>query len=287
MIKLFYKKIATILQMIKFEHTIFALPFAYMGAFLAEKRIPTLHNLFWITIAMFGARSLAMSLNRLIDIDIDSLNPRTKDRALPAGILTLGEVILFSLVAGFLLVFSSLQLSWICRYLWPAVVVPFVVYPYTKRFTYLSHFVLGFSIGLAPVGAWVAVTGVISLKPVLLGMAVALWIGGFDIIYACQDLDFDRSYGLHSLPAAFGVESALSITRLVHVVTILLLAAVGLMMKLGLIYFLGVLLTAVLIAYENAIVSPIDLSRVNTAFFTVNGVISVIVFLFTAVSLLG
>lgn len=271
--------------MIKFEHTIFALPFAYMGAFLAEKRFPYLQDFIWITVAMFGARSLAMSLNRMIDIDIDAMNPRTRDRALPAGILKAGEVLLFTLLSLVLLIVASFQLSPVCRYLWPVVVIPFVFYPYTKRITYLSHLVLGISIGLAPVAAWVAVTGHLSTVPVLLGVAVALWIGGFDIIYACQDVDFDLSQGLFSIPAAFGIGKALTITRIFHAATITLLIAIGLIMKLNVIYYLGVTITGLLIAYENNIVSSGDLSRVNVAFFTVNGVISVVIFLFTMLSL--
>ena len=182
--------------MIKFEHSIFALPFAYLGAFLAQRRVPDLTVLLWITIAMVGARSLGMALNRLIDIEIDRRNPRTAERALPKGLLSVRNVLLFSFGSVSVFLLAVYNLAPVCRYLWPMVVIPFVIYPYTKRFTWLSHFVLGLCLGLAPIGAWIAVTNTLSLEPVLIGSAVLLWVAGFDILYAIQDIDFDKRHGL-------------------------------------------------------------------------------------------
>ncbi|HMK49933.1 MAG TPA: UbiA-like polyprenyltransferase, partial [Thermodesulfovibrionales bacterium] len=209
-------RIKIYLEMIKFQHSIFALPFAYLGAFLAEMRVPSLMTILWITIAMVGARSFAMAANRLIDMEIDRRNPRTADRALPKGLLSISNVILFSAASLIVFLFAVYNLAPICRSLWPLVVVPFVVYPYTKRFTWLSHFVLGLCLGLAPVGAWIAVTNTVSLDPFLIGVAVLCWVAGFDIFYAMQDVDFDRAHNLYSIPARFGIRSSLMLTKLLH-----------------------------------------------------------------------
>lgn len=277
-----FSKTRTILQMIKFEHSVFALPFAYMGAFLAADGMPGLSEIFWITLAMVGARSFAMSVNRLIDKEIDGRNPRTKNRALPRGILRESEVLLFILVSFSVFILSIWQLAPLTRKLWPLVVIPFIVYPYTKRFTWSSHFLLGLCLGLAPVGAWVAIRDGVALLPFLLGGAVLFWVAGFDIVYACQDLEVDKGQKLFSMPANFGIHKALRVTAFLHVLTVLLLLVVGVLAHAGLFFLLGVVAVAALLAYENRLVSPNDLSKVNEAFFTTNGFISVLMFLFTA-----
>ncbi len=275
-------------RFVKIEHSVFALPFAYAGAFLALGGIRSFWTLVWITVVMVGARSLAMGLNRVIDYDIDARNPRTAGRELPSGELTPGQGIAFCAVSLALLVAGLSQLPRLTWYLSPVVVAAFVIYPYTKRFTSLCHVFLGATIGLAPVGAWVAVTGGLAWQPFLLMGVVTLWIGGFDIIYACLDLDFDRREGIHSLPVSIGVGPALWVTRIFHALAVALLVAVGLVFtQLGIIYYAGVALVAALLAYENAIVSPRDLSRVNTAFMSMNGIISLVYIGFVAADLLA
>lgn len=277
-----FSRTRTILEMIKFEHSVFALPFAYMGAFLAADGMPGLSEIFWITLAMVGARSFAMSVNRLIDREIDGRNPRTKNRALPRGILREREVFLFILVSFSVFILSIWQLAPLTRKLWPLVVIPFIIYPYAKRFTWSSHFLLGLCLGLAPVGAWVAIRDGVALLPFLLGGAVLFWVAGFDIVYACQDLEVDKGQKLFSMPANFGIYKALRVTAFLHVLTVLLLLVVGILANAGLFFFLGVVAVAALLAYENRLVSPNDLSKVNEAFFTTNGFISVLMFLSTA-----
>jgi 4-hydroxybenzoate polyprenyltransferase len=272
--------------MIKFEHSVFALPFAYLGAFLSQTRVPDFVTIFWITLAMVGARSFAMALNRLIDIEIDRRNPRTSDRALPKGLLSVSNVFIFSLASMSIFLLAVYNLAPLCRYLWPIVVIPFVFYPYTKRFTWLSHFILGLCLGLAPVGAWIAVTNTVSMEPFMIGAAVLCWVAGFDIFYSIQDIAFDRQHGLHSIPARFGIKTSLILTKILHSTSILLLSWVGIRLNLGLFYFVGVLVAAVLLAYENSLIRPHDVSRLNVAFFTMNGIISVIVFCFVAIEVI-
>jgi 4-hydroxybenzoate polyprenyltransferase len=276
-------KIRVYLEMIKFEHSIFALPFAYLGAFLSQKRVTDLLTLVWITVAMVGARSFAMAANRLIDMEIDRRNPRTAERALPKGLLSVRKVVLFS--AGSLVIFllAVYNLAPICRYVWPLVVIPFVVYPYTKRFTWLSHFILGLCLGLAPVGAWIAVTGTYGPAPFLIGTAVLLWVAGFDILYAIQDIDFDREHGLYSIPARFGIRPSLSLTKVLHAASVGLFILVGMLLHLGVFYFTGVAVAALLLAYENSLIKTDDLSRLNVAFFTMNGFTSIIMFGFVVI----
>ncbi len=273
-------------RFVKIEHSVFALPFAYAGAFLAYREIPSFWKLFWITLVMVAARSLAMGLNRVIDYEIDARNPRTAGREIPAGQLSVSQGIAFCGVSLAALVFGLYQLPKLTWYLSPIVVAAFVIYPYTKRFTSLCHVFLGATIGLAPVGAWVAVTGKLAWQPFLLMGVVTLWIGGFDIIYACLDLDFDRKEGLHSLPVSLGVAPALWVTRSFHLLAVALLVAVGLEMDRGAAYYTGVAIVSALLAYENAIVSAKDLSRVNTAFMTMNGIISVVYIAFLTADLL-
>jgi len=275
-------KIKIYLEMIKFEHSIFALPFAYFGAFLSEMKFPGWNRIFWITLAMVGARSFAMSMNRLIDAEIDRRNPRTANRALPRKLISIPNAVLFTLISLSLFLLAVYKLAPICRYLWPFVVLPFVVYPYTKRFTWLSHFVLGLCLGMAPIGAWIAVTGTFSLEPFLIGWAVLLWVAGFDIMYAIQDIDFDRQHKLYSIPVRFGIRTSLALTKLLHLTSTALLSWVGIRLNVGFFYFSGIFLTAILLAYENSLIKPDDLSKLNLAFFTMNGVISVVLFCFVA-----
>jgi 4-hydroxybenzoate polyprenyltransferase len=263
-------------SLVKFEHTVFALPFAFVGAILSLGELPSAATLGWVTLAMVGARSLAMALNRLIDARIDARNPRTAVREIPAGLLSRGQVIGFCALALVVFLVAVWQLDPVVRWLWPIPVAAFVLYPYTKRFTWLCHLALGLSTGLAPLGAWLAVTGDADPAPFLLWLAVALWIGGFDVIYATGDVEFDRREGLHSLPSRFGIGPALLVTRVCHLLAVVLLIAVGVTLGLGPAYYLGLAVVAALLGYENSIVSADDLSRVNVAFFTLNGVISVV-----------
>ncbi|MBE3573381.1 MAG: UbiA family prenyltransferase [Moorella humiferrea] len=279
------RKLKIFLEMIKFEHTIFALPFAYLGAFLAAGGRPTLAQLGWITLAMIGARTAAMSLNRLIDRHIDALNPRTADRALPRGLLSVAEVWLYTIISFALLFYAAARLNWLCVQLLPIAVFVLIVYSYTKRWTWACHLVLGLADSLAPVGAWVAVRAAVDLPAVVLGLGMGSWVAGFDIIYACQDYEFDRQYGIHSIPARFGKARALTIARFLHAFAVLMLVLVGLLLDLSSTYFLGVILAAVILIYEHRLVSPEDLSRINIAFLNLNGYLSVLMFIFTFLAL--
>jgi 4-hydroxybenzoate polyprenyltransferase len=263
-------------SLVKFEHTVFALPFAFVGATLSLGELPSAATLGWVTLAMIGARSLAMALNRLIDAEIDARNPRTAVREIPAGLLSRPQVAVFCAVALLVFLLAVWQLDPLVRWLWPIPVAAFVLYPYTKRFTWLCHLALGLSTGLAPLGAWLAVTGDADPAPFMLWIAVALWIGGFDVIYATGDVEFDRREGLRSLPSRFGVGAGLMVTRVCHLLAVVLLVAAGVTLGLGPAYYLGLAVVAALLGYENSIVSADDLSRVNVAFFTLNGVISVV-----------
>ena len=277
-------RVRVILEMIKFEHTVFALPFALISTVLAARTlpggIPSARTIFWILAAMVGARSAAMAFNRIVDARYDAQNPRTASRAIPAGLLTFAQVWVFTVASMVLFVYAAYQLNRLCLMLSPAALLSVLGYSFTKRFTSLSHLALGFGIGIAPIGAWIAVTGALHLVPVLLGAVVMLWIGGFDIIYALQDVDFDRQTGLHSLPKAIGKSAALLVSRLFHVLMLGLLVAIGVLAGLHAVYFVGVAIVACLIAYEHSIVSPDDLSRVNLAFFTMNGWVGIILFAF-------
>ncbi len=267
-------------SLVKLEHTVFALPFAYVGAFLALDEVPSAAQMVWLTLAMVGARSLAMAINRLVDAGIDARNPRTAGRELPQGTLRPWQVLGFC--AGSLAVFllAVFNLDPVVRWLWPIPVAMFVVYPYLKRVTWLSHAWLGATLGLAPVGGWVAMTGELPVAAWLLGAAVAAWVAGFDLLYAIFDIEIDRAQSLHSFPARFGVHAAFWGARVLHVATVALLAWAGAELDTGVFYWLGVGAVAALLAYEHAIVSPGDLRRLNTAFFTLNGVISIVFFCF-------
>ena len=270
-------------SLVKVEHTIFALPFAYIGAFLAVDGVPSAHDLLWISVAMVGARSLAMALNRLIDAGIDARNPRTAGRELPRGALEPWHVVVFALASVAVFLLAVYQLAPIVRWLWPIPVAAFVVYPYLKRWSWLSHFWLGAVDGLAPLGAWAAITNDLPWQAWALGGAVALWVAGFDLLYALFDLEVDREQGLHSLPARFGIEAAFRGARLCHGATIGLLVAAGAGLSIGFLYWLGVAAVAALLVYEHSLVSPRDRRRLDMAFFTMNGGISVTFFAFVLV----
>jgi len=273
-------------RLVKFEHTIFALPFAYVGAFLAVGGVPSAHDLFWITVAMVAARSLAMALNRLIDARIDAANPRTASRELPSGALSRVAVIAFCLGSLTVYLVAVWQLDPLVRWLSPVPVIAFVVYPYLKRYTWLCHFWLGAVDGLAPVGAWAAITGHLPWQAWALGGAVGTWVAGFDLFYALFDVDVDREQGLHSWATRFGVDGAFAGARILHLITVVLLAAVGIGLDVGILYWLGVLIVAALLFYEHTLVRPGDLRRLDAAFFTMNGVISVAFFAFVLADVL-
>lgn len=280
-------KLRIILETIRFEHTLFALPFAYLGMILAERGFPTLSQFLWITVAMVGARSMAMSVNRLADYRIDQRNPRTANWPLPSGKISFQAVILFAVFSFVVFLIAVYQLAPLCRLLWPVIILPMIIYPFTKRFTYLSHFLLGLCLGLAPLGAYVAITDRIPELPIIvLGLAVLFWTAGFDIIYSCQDYDFDTREGLRSIPIVLGIEKGLQMTKILHLTTVFLLFLVGLLMRLNLFYFLGIILTSLFLWYENRIVKPSDLSKVNLSFFAMNGLVSIAILLFTMTDIL-
>ena len=272
-------------SLVKLEHSIFALPFAYAGAFLARLEVPGFWRMFWITVAMVSARSFGMAINRLIDAGIDARNPRTAGRELPAGRLKPYQVWLFALLSLGVLIASTFNLPAITRYLWPVVVIPMVVYPYMKRWTWLCHLMLGLADGLGPVGAWVAVTGHVTWQPFLLGIGVALWIAGFDVIYAFMDIEVDRAQGLHSIPADFGERAGLWSTRAFHLLAMVLFALAGYVQRTSFIYYVGVAACALLLFYENWLMRKADLQKVGVAFMTMNGIISVVFLFFTTLCL--
>ncbi len=276
----------TTLEMIKWEHSIFALPFALCGAMLAAHGLPTAHQLIWIVVAMVSARSAAMAFNRVADAAIDAANPRTQTRALPAGTLTPAFVTTFVVLSCAIFIFASAQLNHLTLILSPVALAVVLAYSYTKRFTRWSHLVLGFALGIAPAAAWIAVRGSLDPRILLLTAAVTFWVGGFDVLYACQDYEFDRAANLHSVPRYVGIPNALWVARLFHLVMLALLVALIVAFGLGKLAIIGVVAVALLLAYEHSLVSPNDLSKLNAAFFTMNGVISVVFFVFVAADLL-
>ncbi len=273
------------LEAIKFEHTVFALPFAYVAMVLAAGGWPGWRVAIWVTLAMVGGRTLAMSTNRLVDRAIDARNPRTAQRHLPRGLLRPLEVGALAVASALLLLISAWQLNPLCLKLAPLAMVFLVGYHYTKYFTWASHWILGFTDGIAAGGGWIAVREAVDLPAFLLWFTVTVWIAGFDLIYACQDVEFDRAERLYSFPARFGIAAALSAARVCHLLTVLALAAVGWTLALGWGYWAGWIAVAGLLIYEHSLVSPTDLSRVDIAFFNVNGYIAVIVFVSTLVGL--
>lgn len=274
------------LEMIKWEHSVFALPFALSGAMLAAGGWPGLHDLLWIIVAMVSARSAAMAFNRLVDATMDAANPRTQTRALPRGILTRSFVATFVAVSCGVFVLAASRLNRLALALSPLALVILLLYSYTKRFTRWSHLVLGFALGIAPAGAWIAIRGSLDARILLLTAAVAFWVGGFDVLYSCQDCEFDRKHGLHSIPRYAGISTALWVARGFHVLMLLLLIGFVLVFSLGKLAVAGVGVVGLLLAYEHSLVSAKDLSRLNAAFFTMNGVISVVFFFFIAGDLL-
>jgi 4-hydroxybenzoate polyprenyltransferase len=273
-------------SLVKIEHTVFALPFAYVGAFLAVDDVPSAHDLVWITLAMVGARTLAMALNRLIDAQLDARNPRTAGRELPAGRLTPEQVVVFSLGALALFVAAVWQLDPLVHWLWPIPVVGFVVYPYLKRFTWLAHLWLGAVDGLAPLGAWAAIRGDLPWQAWALGGAVAAWVAGFDLFYSLFDIDVDREQGLHSWATRWGVGGVFRGARALHGATVGLLIAAGLGLPVGGLYWAGAGVVAALLLYEHLLVRPGDLRRLDAAFFTTNGAISLAFFGFVLADVL-
>jgi 4-hydroxybenzoate polyprenyltransferase len=285
-------------RMIKFSHSVFALPFAFTGALLASAwgsgkpaafwglaGLPPVEKLFWITAAMVGARSGAMGLNRIIDRKIDAANPRTAGREIPTGKIRVLDAAVFTSVALALLIYSAYRLNPLCLKLSPLAILVLVLYSYTKRFTWISHFVLGLAISAAPLGAWIAVRGTFDKEIFPLSFAVVFWLAGFDVLYALQDIEFDRGYGLHSIPQRFGIKRSLVLSKLLHSITWLLLAATGLIFGFNIIYWLGMIVIAGLLIYEHSLVKAEDLSSLDMAFFNMNGYISIAVLLFTMLAI--
>lgn len=276
-----FRKTADYLRLIKFSHSIFALPFAFTSALLAADGIPALHQIFWITIAMVGGRSGAMGMNRIIDRKIDALNPRTESREIPRGIVKTGEALFFTGIAFALLVFAAYMLNPLCLKVSPLVLLVLFSYSYMKRFTWLCHLVLGLALSLAPLGAWIAVRGTFNAEILPLCFAVMFWVAGFDALYGLQDVDFDKMQGLFSIPSAFGVHASLWTAKIFHLITVGLLLSMVYIFDLGILYIAGVFVAAGLLIYEHSLVKPSDLSKLNMAFFNMNGYISITVFVFT------
>jgi len=280
------QKIRIFMEMVKFSHTVFALPFAFTGAVLAAGGLPTLYQIFWIVMAMVGARTAAMGLNRVIDADIDAENPRTRSRAIPAGLIGKGGVAVFILLALALMLYAAYRLNTLCLYLSPVAIFFLLLYSYCKRFTSLAHIVLGICLAGAPVGAWIAIRGSVGLPAILLGLAVLFWVAGFDILYALQDLEFDRRRGLHSIPVRLGVSGSLWTARLFHTVMVALLLLLGFQLGLGALYGFGLAAVAGMLLYEHWLLRGGDLDKIDAAFLNMNGYISVTIFAFTLLDVL-
>ncbi len=281
-----FRNLRVTLEMIKWEHSIFALPFALCGAMLAAGGFPSIRQLLWIIVAMIAARSAAMAFNRWADASIDAANPRTSTRALPAGHLSPAFVATFVVVSSVIFILAASRLNRLALELSPVALAVLLLYSYTKRVTRWSHLVLGFALGIAPAAAWIAVRGSLDPRILLLTAAVTFWVGGFDVLYACQDYDFDREAGLHSIPRYVGIRAALWIARAFHLIMVGLLVALLVVFGLGKLAAAGVLAVVLLLLYEHSLVKPNDLSKLNAAFFTMNGVISVLFFVFVAADLL-
>ena len=276
------RTISEFFEMIKFEHTIFALPFAFVSLLLATRGHLSKSLIFWVVTAMVGARTGAMGFNRIIDAEFDRQNPRTANRAIPAGRISRRFALLISVIAFALFVLSAAMLNRVCLMASPLAILILIGYSYTKRYTPYSHLILGFAISGAPLGAWLAATGTLSWTALILSVAVLCWIAGFDILYSLQDVDFDRQAGLHSIPEAVGIPSALWVSRFLHLLCLLFLAVLTKFTDAGLFYKVGVSIVAILLIYEHTLISPGDLSHINTAFFTMNGLISMIFLAFVA-----
>jgi 4-hydroxybenzoate polyprenyltransferase len=279
------ERIRTYLSFVRFEHTVFALPFALTSAWVCSGGVPPLRQLFWIVVAVVGARSAAMGFNRIADFHFDRLNPRTRNRELPTGKLTLRQALAFVLIASFVFVFAAYQLNWLAFALSFPTLAWLFGYSYTKRFTDWSHLWLGSALGIAPVGAWIALKGTIELLPIVLMVAVTCWVAGFDIIYATLDEEFDRRIGLHSLVVRYGARKALWVSRTLHALFLLALALFGKLAGLGWVFWVAWLFIVIFITYEHTIAEPGNPQKVNTAFFTVNGIVSILLFVATAIDL--
>jgi 4-hydroxybenzoate polyprenyltransferase len=276
-------RIRIVLEMIKFEHSVFALPFALVGALLAARAgggLPSWRQIAWIVVAMVGARSAAMTINRIADIEYDRRNPRTANRALPTGELSVGFASAFTLLGAAVLVIAAWQLNPLALKLSPVALAVLFFYSYTKRFTAWSHFVLGFCLGMSPAAAWIAIRGSLDWRMLILCAAVTLWVGGFDVLYACQDVEFDKEAGLYSIPKRFGIAGALALARMMHIVMVGLLVWLAMSFHLAWPAWAGIVVVAGLLGYEHSLVKPNDLSKINAAFFTVNGYISLLFLLF-------
>lgn len=273
------------MKMIKISHSVFALPFAFTGAVLAASGIPSMKQVFWIIIAMVGARSGAMGLNRIIDRKIDTKNPRTANREIPSGKIRVRDAGVFTFISFALFIFAAYNLNPLCLKLSPIAILVLTFYSYTKRFTWLSHFVLGIAISAAPLGAWIAVRGTFNLEIIPLSISVIFWLAGFDVLYALQDIEFDRNYGLYSIPQRFGIKRSLMLSRIFHFITWLLLVFNGIVFDLNFLYWIGMIVVAGMLIYEHSLVRHDDLNKLNMAFFNMNGYISIAVFVFTLIAL--
>jgi 4-hydroxybenzoate polyprenyltransferase len=282
-----FTKIKVFLEMIKFSHTVFALPFAFTGAVLAADGMPAAHQVLWILMAMVGARTAAMGMNRLIDAEIDARNPRTASRAIPAGLLGKGTVALFIVFSILLMLYAAWQLNPLCLYLSPVALFFLGLYSYCKRFTSLAHVVLGICLAAAPLGAWIAIRGTVEVPAILLGLAVLFWVAGFDILYALQDLDFDRASGLHSIPVRLGVNGSLWAARVFHLVMLGLLGGLFVNAGLGPWFLAGLVATIAMLGYEHWLLRHGDLTKLDAAFFTMNGYISITLFVATLADVLA
>ncbi len=281
-----WRKAVFFSQCIKIEHSILALPFAYLTLFLVEDGLPRASTFGWITLAMVGARTVGMASNRIIDAEIDARNPRTADRHLPTGLLRHREMLLFTVLAAGLFLGAVYQLSSWARYLWPVALAVVVFYPYLKRYTWLCHLGLGVVYLLVPTGIWIAVANELTVGAVLLGIGAGFWVAGFDTLYGVLDIDFDRREGIHSIPARFGLATSLRTAQAFHLMTVGFITAAGIVLDVGFVYYLGTAAFLGLIIYEHRLVSPRDISRANVAFFNMNGIISVIFFLFVMTDVL-
>ncbi len=279
-------RIRTFLEMVKFSHTIFALPFALMAALLAADGMPSLWKIFWIIIAMAGARTGAMGANRLLDARFDALNPRTQDRALPAGLIETKQALGLTIASYLIFIFAAAMLNSFCFQLAPYIIITLTAYSVAKRYTPYTHYILGFCLGLAPIGAWIAVTGSLAFTPLILGFAVGCWVSGFDLLYSLQDIEFDKTEGLYSIPAEIGVEATLALARKLHLGMLGALFLVYLFSaSLGWLFLLALIVIAALLHYEHELLSPNDLSKIDTAFFTINGYISITIFVIAALDI--
>lgn len=271
---------------ISLSHTVFALPFAYIGAILAVSGLPKVVDLGWITLAMIGARSAAMALNNFIDLKYDRLQPRFSNRPMVTGAVKPWEAVVLTLVSLAVFFFAAAQLHPVCLKLAPLAVIPLAVYPYMKRFSWTCHFVLGLALSIAPIGAWMAIRGEITLPITLLGLSVCVWIAGFDIIYACQDVAFDKKNGLHSVPVEFGLQGAIRIAKVMHGISIIGFFTVGQLMHMEWVYYGGVVLAAIVLVYQHSIVSPTDFRQVTQTYFMRNGLVSIALLIFTVLSMI-